>query len=237
MFTIPRRGTRSVNPLLTVAIALSVLALVTGGGAYAAGKIGPKGIAKDAIRSAHIKNGQVKSADLAADAVTSTTVKDGSLTSQDFAAGQLPAGPKGEKGEAGEAGEQGPKGEQGTTGERGETGPSEVVTSNEGIIDFGTSRTTIDTLTLGAGSWIVFASVAVQGLSIASDQGRCYLSYPGDSVGFNADVEDRGSNSLQLPVTAAGSTIVKLDCQEWSGDLRTLESQITAIRTGSLTVQ
>ena len=38
--------------------------IVLGGGAYAATKIGPNDIAKNAVRSKHIKDGQVKRADL-----------------------------------------------------------------------------------------------------------------------------------------------------------------------------
>ena len=49
------------NVMATVA----VFGVLAGGGAYAASKIGPKDIAKNAVRSKHIKNGQVRAADLA----------------------------------------------------------------------------------------------------------------------------------------------------------------------------
>ena len=62
------------------------------------------------MRSAHIKNGQVKRPDLGANAVNSSKVADGSLLGRDFAAGQLPRGEKGE---------QGPQGIQGETGAPG----------------------------------------------------------------------------------------------------------------------
>jgi hypothetical protein len=52
------------------AYGLVALFIVLGGGAYAAAKIGPNDIAKNAVRSKHIKNGQVKKADLGAGAVT-----------------------------------------------------------------------------------------------------------------------------------------------------------------------
>lgn len=62
------------------------------------------------MRSAHIKNGQVKRADLGRNAVDSSRVRDGSLLAEDLAAGQLSPGPKGEKGETGERGPQGEAG-------------------------------------------------------------------------------------------------------------------------------
>jgi hypothetical protein len=48
------------NVMATIAVFL-----VLGGGAYAASKIGPTDIARNAVRSKHIKKGQVKTQDLA----------------------------------------------------------------------------------------------------------------------------------------------------------------------------
>ena len=44
---------------------IAVFGVVAGGGAYAASKIGPRDIAQNAVRSKHIKNGQVRTQDLA----------------------------------------------------------------------------------------------------------------------------------------------------------------------------
>jgi hypothetical protein len=44
---------------------IAVFGVLAGGGAYAAYKIGPSDISKNAVRSKHIKKGQVKTADLA----------------------------------------------------------------------------------------------------------------------------------------------------------------------------
>jgi hypothetical protein len=95
---------------LTYANVTATLALVLalgGVGAYAADKIGSAEIAKNAIKSRHIKDGQVTNADLAANSVDSGRVADGSLLGADFAAGQLPAG---QQGPAGETGPPGPPG-------------------------------------------------------------------------------------------------------------------------------
>jgi hypothetical protein len=91
------------NVMATVALFVAL-----GGSSYAAVTL-----SKNSVRSANIKNGQVKTADLASNAVTSGKVKNGSLLSADFKAGQLPAGapgvagPAGAKGDAGTAGTNG----------------------------------------------------------------------------------------------------------------------------------
>ena len=110
----------NVIATLSLFIALSL------GTAYAADKIGSKDIAKNAIKSKHIKAGNVKNPDLALGAVNSEKVADGSLLSSDFAAGQLPSGsegPQGETGAKGETGPQGPEGPQGPQGPQGPEGP------------------------------------------------------------------------------------------------------------------
>jgi hypothetical protein len=89
-------------------------------------------IAKDAVVSRSIKDGQVKTADLAANAVTSAKVKAGSLLASDLKAGELPAagpgpqGPAGATGAAGPAGSPGAKGDPGTPGANGAAGTAGV---------------------------------------------------------------------------------------------------------------
>jgi hypothetical protein len=94
---------------------VSVIALIVamGGTGYAA-----LTLPKNSVKSATIKNGQVKKADIAKNAVDTTRVKDASLLAADFAPGQLPAGATGPKGDKGD------KGETGATGATGPTGPS-----------------------------------------------------------------------------------------------------------------
>jgi hypothetical protein len=60
------------------------LFVALGGSAYAAATIGPSNIQNDAVRSRHIKNGQVKNPDLAANSVGSGKVIDNSLTGADI---------------------------------------------------------------------------------------------------------------------------------------------------------
>ena len=86
---------------LTYANVVSTLCLfiLLGGSAFAAVRL-----SRNSVRSAHIKNAQVKNPDLGANAVNSPKVGDGSLLAQDFAPGQLPQGEKGEKGDTGAPG-------------------------------------------------------------------------------------------------------------------------------------
>lgn len=77
-----RRVSRAVRRRLTYANVMSTIAVfgVLGGGAWAAGKITSKDIAKDAVLSKQIKNGTIESQDLAKGAVTAKQVKLGSLS-------------------------------------------------------------------------------------------------------------------------------------------------------------
>jgi hypothetical protein len=65
------RSARSTRPRLSYANVTATLALFVAlsGGAYAASKIGPNDIAANAVRSRHIKDGQVKRPDIAANVI------------------------------------------------------------------------------------------------------------------------------------------------------------------------
>ncbi|MEK6328084.1 MAG: hypothetical protein AABM66_11265 [Actinomycetota bacterium] len=70
-----RRRLTYANVMATIA-AFGVLA---GGGAYAATKIGSNDIRRNAVRSKHIKNGQVKRLDLGRGAVTRERIANGAV--------------------------------------------------------------------------------------------------------------------------------------------------------------
>src|SRR3954451_22313776 len=79
-------------------------------------------IAKNAVVSQSIKDGQVKTADLGANAVTSAKVKGGSLLASDLKAGELPGAVPGPQGRAGAPGVKGDPGTPGTPGTPGAAG-------------------------------------------------------------------------------------------------------------------
>lgn len=112
---------RHAHAHLSYANVVSTLCLfiVLGGGAYAAAQL-----SRNSVRSAHIKNGQVKRADLAANAINAGKVANGTLLAADFSPGQLPAGPQGLPGAPGARGADGAQGPQGEQGVQGPVGPT-----------------------------------------------------------------------------------------------------------------
>ena len=244
---------RRPTPAFIVAIIALTLSLI--GSGYAASQLG-----KNTVGAKQLKTG----------AVRSKQVKDGSLAAVDLNSavqaslnGEAPAGPAGPTGPAGPAGPagaegprgprglvgpegpRGPRGLMGATGATGPRGPSNIETANTGCCPtFSSSGTTVDTLSVGAGSWMVFASVSIQHLLVPSSisGGRCTLSYPGDTIGYSFDYRGNGSDqaghSAQLPVFATAQTTITLRCDVTpDGGARLLEAQITAIRAETLTQQ
>lgn len=80
---------------LTYANVMSTIAVfaVLGGGAYAAQKIGPKDIKRNAVRAKHIKKNQIASRHLKKRVVTSAKVATGAVTTSKLANGAV-TGPK-----------------------------------------------------------------------------------------------------------------------------------------------
>lgn len=135
---------------VTATLALFV---ALGGSSYAAVKL-----SANSVRSPHIKNGEVKTADLGANSVLSTKVRNGSLLAADFAAGQLPAGapgPAGPQGAQGPQGPAGPQGEKGAKGDQGEPGapaqPEITTFTNHVTINPADGATKETVLTLAGG--------------------------------------------------------------------------------------
>ncbi|MQA76631.1 MAG: hypothetical protein GEU88_20360, partial [Solirubrobacterales bacterium] len=107
-------------------MATAAIFIALGGGAYAASKIGPKDIEKNAVRAKHIKKKQVKAKHVAKNVVRTPKIRDGAVTAAKLAEGvagepgpQGPAGPKGAEGPAGPPGPEGPEGPPGPS-----TGPA-----------------------------------------------------------------------------------------------------------------
>jgi hypothetical protein len=97
---------KTLNHLSRNAVAyVALVAAVGTGSAFAAEKIGSRDVAKNAIRSKHVKDGSLRPADFASGALAGGAVG---------ATGpQGPRGPEGPQGAPGAPGAQGPKGEAG----------------------------------------------------------------------------------------------------------------------------
>ena len=72
-----RRQLTYANVMATIA----VFGVLAGGGAYAASKVGPKDIKKNAVRAKHVKKNQVKARHVARDAVDTRKLRDGAVSS------------------------------------------------------------------------------------------------------------------------------------------------------------
>jgi hypothetical protein len=73
----------------TVVAYLALVVALSTGSAYAVGHVGALDIKKNAVRSKHIKDGQVRTQDLGASSVTSDKVADGTLTGLDLGANSV----------------------------------------------------------------------------------------------------------------------------------------------------
>lgn len=82
------------NVMATMAFFLAL----SGGAVYAAEQIGSADIARNAVKSKHIRDDQVKRTDIRDNAINSEKVENASLLGEDFAPGQLPQGERGPSG-------------------------------------------------------------------------------------------------------------------------------------------
>ena len=114
-----RRFARGVGEWLSYANVMSTIAVfgvLGGGGAYAASKIGPNDVKRNAVRSKHIKNGTIVSRD---------------INRKTRAALRARQGPKGDTGARGPVGPKGGTGASGPAGPRGDAGFA--ANCNEGL--------------------------------------------------------------------------------------------------------
>jgi hypothetical protein len=199
------------------AIAAVALFLAVGGGAAA--------YASGMISGSQIKNHSIATKKLTAGAIKSLRGMRG------------PAGPAGPTGATGAAG---PQGLQGIQGIQGPVGPSSAsstfVTSG---INFGTTQTTLASLALSAGSYVVMAQTTVSDSS-ANEDTVCHLT---DSHALtigqsytSTDVTNDAQQSLSImaPLTSTGST-VDIDCFSNDAGSTAYDTHLVAIKVGSVT--
>jgi hypothetical protein len=214
------------SPAMLVACVALVVAL--GGVSYAAAAL-----PKNSVGTAQLKKKAVTGTKLKRDAVTGAKVKNGSLMGADFKAGQLPAGPQGPKGDPGAPGQQGPSG----------AGPGYISDNRFAVVVPAKSTTTVQTLNVPAGTYLLFARAEVNNSSgsAANDIISCKLAAGTDQqvqnglyLGPNLSAGETLPVSWQISHTFASAGQVTLSCNADAGWMGTiLRPRISAIRVMS----
>jgi hypothetical protein len=223
------------SPAMLVACAALIVAL--GGVSYAASVL-----PRNSVGTAQLKKKAITRAKIKKNAVTGAKVKNQSLMAADFKAGQLPAGAQGPKGDPGPQGPQGipgqhgPKGDAGAAGPEGDTGaqgapgPSDGYIAKRDILNV-TGGTTVASLPLPTGSYIISAKLPVFGL--AGTSFNCSLG-AGADVDKVADTTD-GLAFMYIPLTIAHTfnapAYTVLHC---NGAVIVKDAVLTAIKVGEL---
>jgi hypothetical protein len=199
------------RPSPATVIAVLALFVALGGTSYAAVKLPKNSVGKKQIRTG---------------AVASSEVRNGSLLAQDFRAGQLPAGPTGATGARGATG---PRGRTGATGARGATGaagptgpaadlkPLSTTFSSKGVSGASTS---VASLTLPAGTWLVLATVTAAGQA-----GGTVSCTVGDDTQTTT-----APGALAVSTLAARNGATGLSCTAAGGG--TVSGRLSAIKAG-----
>jgi hypothetical protein len=218
---------RLPSPALLVACVALLAAL--GGVSYAAGVL-----PKDSVGTAQLKKKAVTGAKLRKSAVTGAKVKNGTLMAADFKAGQLPAGPQGPKGDPGIPGQQGPSG----------AGPGYISDFRFSVVVPALSTTTVQTLDVPAGTYLLFARAEVNNSSgsAANDIISCKLAAGTDQqvqnglfLGPNTMAGETLPVSWQISHTFASAGQVTLSCNAdagWKGMI--VRPRISAMRVTSI---
>jgi hypothetical protein len=155
-----------------------------------------------------------------------------------------PAGATGAAGLPGVAGPTGPAGPSGAAGATGPAGPSAAFTVNPFAagVTLSPVATAVSTLSLDAGSYVLFASVRLISGGTGSNA-ECYIQPDGlINSGFsNVNVgpaDDRKIVSLNYALTLSSTTNTRLFCDITIGDAVSAdEISFTAIKVGSITQQ
>jgi hypothetical protein len=199
---------------------LCLILLIGGGTAYAATRL-----PRNSVGSAQLKKGAVTPAKLSGRAK-------GALTGAQ--------GPGGNEGPRGATGPQGPKGD---TGARG---PSNAITKvNSGFVPWSTTYSTIESVSLDAGSWAVTATGLANNVEGSEEAADCRLLVGGAIVAgtgeiFLAPFHQAGAHvpfSMTGGAAVASGGDVELQCESSAAGGNVVGPSITAIQVAELRVE
>jgi hypothetical protein len=209
------------NVISTLCLAL----LIGGGTAYAATQ--PP---RNSVGPAQLKKGAVTPTKLSGGAKAALTA------------------PRGNEGPRGAIGPQGPKGDTGGRGEKGDQGargPSDAITkANSGFVPWSTAYSTIESVSLDAGSWVVTATGLANNVEGSEEAADCRLLVGGTIVAgtgeiFLAPFHLAGSHA---PFSLTGGAAVpsggdaELQCESSAAGGNVVGPSITAIQVAELKV-
>jgi hypothetical protein len=143
-------------------------------------------------------------------------------------------------------GPQGAPGPQGPKGDQGGRGPSNAITkSNPGFVPWATTYTTIESLNLGAGSWVMTATGLAVNHEGSVGGANCRLLAGGTTVDatgelFLASFPQPGAKqdfSLTGGAAVAGEATAELQCEATLANGQVVDPSISAIQVGELNVE
>jgi hypothetical protein len=202
-------GTRGRGRGLLITLAAAVAAALVGGGIAYATIPDSTGV----IHGCYQKSGGSLSV---IDAGVTTCAK--SQTELDWNV-QGPTGPQGPQGPQGAQGPVGPQGLQGPQGAQGPAGPSGTshgYAATGGIVNYGTSPVKVASLSLPAGTYLVWATGTVFDSNVTTGH-DCVLSSGGTTLEEEKVTTTTGpyagtAVSYSEPLTLAGAGSVEVDC-------------------------
>jgi hypothetical protein len=151
-------------------------------------------------------------------------------------------GATGPAGAAGAAGAKGDTGAQGIQGVQGERGPSDAYFTNAAVTSAPDAMTTVDTLDLPAGNYVIEATISGESLAGTDKTLECQLV---NGATVLEEVEDYyatavGKSNMTISTVAAldgfqvNSNDVELQCAD-NGTAILIDTQMTAIKVATLT--
>lgn len=198
---------------------LCLMLLIGGGTAYAATRL-----PRNSVGSAQLRKGAVTPAKLSGGAK-------GALT-----------GPQGQAGNDGARGATGPQGPNGDTGARG---PSNAITKvNSGFVPWSTTYSTIESVNLDAGSWVVTATGLENNSEPTEEAAECRLLVGGTIVAGTGEIflAPFHQAAAHAPFSITGGAAVaaggeaELRCESSAAGGNVVGPSITAIEVADLKV-
>lgn len=224
------------KPSPSMIVAMVALFVALSGGAYAS-------VALNQVRSTHIKDGEVKTADIAGNAVTRAKINNNAINSDKVLNGGLEAV---DLSAAAQATLKGQKGDTGAPGTPGAPGPSDAFSARDtAIINMtGGTTATLATLSLPAGSYVIASKMVLENDDPAAVAAvTCNLASGTTTdnqtirLAVANDTDDREVVSNMITTTLAAAGTATLTCTPPGGN-STIDADdlwVVATKVGTLT--